>query len=340
MSRKPELRPAQRARLRARAAGHRDRAGRPADPDRGRRWTTGRCATVSDLEDRTRLRPLAVASAATPAPRRRRRASPRRRPTYSARSAPCARPARPNRVQREPPGPMSRRQQTITWVLVARRRARRRARRHRAGRAAARGANDTGIPTVTDISATEQSGTVEFRWPDPGLDDGDRYQIQVSDGTSSIQLVAGVPRRRAARRHRLHHRDRQPRGQDRRPEHREVRRRPRGLIPCCVSWLTAHRSLVATATSGAVDRRHRRDHRDRLDRLHRAEDAPGRRLGLGRERQLSRSIGRANTEVLELNSVVRGRGQPARAVQNGDDGAAGRPRQRDRRDRRPGHQRA
>ena len=45
-----------------------------------------------------------------------------------------------------------------------------------------------GIPVVTDISATESGGTVEFSWPDPGLDDGDRYQIQVRDGTSSIQL--------------------------------------------------------------------------------------------------------------------------------------------------------
>jgi eukaryotic-like serine/threonine-protein kinase len=81
---------------------------------------------------------------------------------------------------------MSRRQQTITWVLV--------------GAAVLvvalgaialtvllRAANSSGIPTVTDISATEAGGTVEFRWPDPGVEDVDRYQIQVRDGTSSIQ---------------------------------------------------------------------------------------------------------------------------------------------------------
>ncbi|MEO8093763.1 MAG: serine/threonine protein kinase, partial [Pseudolysinimonas sp.] len=93
----------------------------------------------------------------------------------------------PNRFSESRPGAMSRRQQMITWVLV--------------GAAVLvvalgatalivllRAAGGSGIPTVTDIAATQQQGSVEFRWPDPGLDDGDRYQIQVRDGTSSIQL--------------------------------------------------------------------------------------------------------------------------------------------------------
>ncbi|MBX3194456.1 MAG: protein kinase [Microbacteriaceae bacterium] len=142
-------------------------------------------ATVSDLEDRTRLRPLPGAAAGVAAPRRRRRiaeqASEAYQPLGTVREA-----SAPNRFSESRPAPLSRRQQIITWVLV--------------GAAALvvalgvtavavllRAANDTGIPTVTDISATESGGAVEFTWPDPGLDDDDRYQIQVRDGTSSIQ---------------------------------------------------------------------------------------------------------------------------------------------------------
>jgi hypothetical protein len=142
-------------------------------------------ATVSDMEDRTRLRPL-PASGGSPASLRRRRAvaaqSASYQPVGTVREA-----SAPNRFSESRPGEMTKRQRTITWVLV--------------GAAVLvvalgatalvvllRAASDTGIPTVTDISATEAQGTVEFRWPDPGLDDGDRYQIQVRDGTSSIQL--------------------------------------------------------------------------------------------------------------------------------------------------------
>src|SRR6185369_16638788 len=44
-----------------------------------------------------------------------------------------------------------------------------------------------GIPTVSDISAVEENGTVEFSWADPGIADGDRYQIEMRDGSPSIQ---------------------------------------------------------------------------------------------------------------------------------------------------------
>lgn len=92
----------------------------------------------------------------------------------------------PNRFSASRPAPLSRRMQTITWVLV--------------GAAVLvlalgaialvvllREAGDDGIPTVTDISATETRGAVEFRWPDPGLEEGDRYQVQIRDGESAIQ---------------------------------------------------------------------------------------------------------------------------------------------------------
>jgi serine/threonine protein kinase len=140
-------------------------------------------ATVQDLEDRTRLRPL-PANVAGAAPRRRRRAV----AAAAAGYAPVqTKGSSPNRFSESRPAPMSRRQQTVTWILV--------------GAAVLvvalgaialavllRNATSSGIPTVTDISAVESGGAVEFSWPDPGLDDGDRYQIQVRDGTSSVQL--------------------------------------------------------------------------------------------------------------------------------------------------------
>jgi len=141
-------------------------------------------ATVSDMEDRTRLRPLPGGSASTPPARRRRRALARAtsyEPVGTVREA-----SSPNRFSASRPGPMSRRMQTITWVLVAA------AVLVLALGATAlvvlfRAAGDDGIPTVTDISATETGGAVEFRWPDPGLEEGDRYQVQVRDGEGGIQ---------------------------------------------------------------------------------------------------------------------------------------------------------
>jgi serine/threonine protein kinase len=144
-------------------------------------WALG---TVSDMEDRTRLRPLAGAAAAPP-PRRRRRAIAEQAAAYepvgTVREA-----SSPNRFSASRPGPMSRRMQAITWVLVAS------AVLVLALGATAlivllREAGDDGIPTVTDISATEDGGVVEFRWPDPGLEEGDRYQVQIRDGEGGIQ---------------------------------------------------------------------------------------------------------------------------------------------------------
>lgn len=144
-------------------------------------------ATVSDLEDRTRLRPLPSSAGGSAPSRRRRRAAVAEVSGYAPVGT-VREGSAPNRFSESRPGPMSRRQQTITWILVG-----------AAALVVALGVTalvvllraaggGSGIPTVTDISATETQGTVEFRWPDPGLDDGDRYQIQVRDGTSSIQL--------------------------------------------------------------------------------------------------------------------------------------------------------
>jgi hypothetical protein len=49
--------------------------------------------------------------------------------------------------------------------------------------------NGSAIPVVTDISASLSGDTVHFSWQDPGLGSTDRYQIQVTGGTSSIQLT-------------------------------------------------------------------------------------------------------------------------------------------------------
>ncbi len=141
-------------------------------------WALG---TVADLEERTRLRPVAGA-APTPAVRRRRRqAGTGGSPNTGARAVSGG----PRSSSRgAAPAPTSR---GLTWfiviasvIVIA------------LGAAAlvavVRGSG-SGIPTVTDISATRSGSTVHFTWKDPGLADGDRYQIQVVGGTSSIQLT-------------------------------------------------------------------------------------------------------------------------------------------------------
>jgi tRNA A-37 threonylcarbamoyl transferase component Bud32 len=144
-------------------------------------WALG---TVANMEDRTRLRPVPGAAQA-PGPRRRRRRAgtageyagigtvreadpPQRRFSHS-------RPAAPQRGV-----------QAVTWLLIA-----------SAvlvialGGAALlvllRASNDDGIPVVTDIAATVGDGAVEFSWPDPGLRDGDLYEIQIGDRREGIQ---------------------------------------------------------------------------------------------------------------------------------------------------------
>jgi serine/threonine protein kinase len=47
------------------------------------------------------------------------------------------------------------------------------------------GASDE-VPVVTDIAASQSGDSVEFRWPDPGLASGDRYQVSY-EGEVSVQ---------------------------------------------------------------------------------------------------------------------------------------------------------
>jgi serine/threonine protein kinase len=138
-------------------------------------WALG---TVADQEERTRLRPVSTGSAPPKAGRR------RRRPAPSESYAPVG----TVRERSGPDGPFSRSApgetppgiRRLAWVL--------------AGAAALvtvlgvvvlvvllRTVGD-GIPVVSDIEAEIGSGgRVDFSWPDPGLDEGDRYQITVTD---------------------------------------------------------------------------------------------------------------------------------------------------------------
>ncbi|MDJ0334699.1 serine/threonine-protein kinase [Salinibacterium sp. G-O1] len=43
------------------------------------------------------------------------------------------------------------------------------------------------VPTVSNIQATVVGGTVTFSWQDPGINDADSYRIVTADGQSSIQ---------------------------------------------------------------------------------------------------------------------------------------------------------
>jgi len=51
-------------------------------------------------------------------------------------------------------------------------------------------AGSEGIPLVRDIDAVIAADSVEFRWSDPGLENGDRYQVRTSTGAESIQTQA------------------------------------------------------------------------------------------------------------------------------------------------------
>jgi hypothetical protein len=54
------------------------------------------------------------------------------------------------------------------------------------------------IPVVSDVAVTEESGRVEFAWPDPGLVDTDTYHVRTSTGDALIQggrefVMTGAP---------------------------------------------------------------------------------------------------------------------------------------------------
>jgi eukaryotic-like serine/threonine-protein kinase len=138
-------------------------------------------ATVSDLEDKTRIR--GVAGALVPASQSRRR---RRRvdagyssigtmvrETAGARSG-TARPAQNGRVR------------ALVWGLIA-----------IGVLAIALGVTaayvlinaNGGIPVVSNIDASVHGTTIKFSWQNPGLGPQDEYQIATTDGGSSSQLA-------------------------------------------------------------------------------------------------------------------------------------------------------
>lgn len=142
-------------------------------------WALG---TVGDLEDRTRLRPVPGAGAPPATRRRRRTAVGEYAGIGTVREVDPA----PRRFSHSRPTAPQRGVQTVTWLLVA-----------AAALVIALGvtalavllqaSNDGGIPVVTDISATLGDGTVEFTWPDPGLGDGDLYEIEIGGRREGIQ---------------------------------------------------------------------------------------------------------------------------------------------------------
>jgi hypothetical protein len=138
--------------------------------------------TVADLEDRTNLRG-AVAAVSSVAQRRRRRRGDADDASYTplgtvrdSRQAPRSTGTRPQLRDRGI--------RAITWILVA-----------SAALVIALGitatvvlvrAGSTDIPTVSDISATIDNGTVTFSWGDPGITATDTYQISTG-GLPAIQ---------------------------------------------------------------------------------------------------------------------------------------------------------
>jgi eukaryotic-like serine/threonine-protein kinase len=180
MSRRPEQRPASVLELVRELQQIETELGLPQTPLEVAMddWAIG---TVSDFEDRTRLRPLA---GTTPTgPKRRRRAA-----EQAAGSAAAVRTVREASSPQRLSGPApTRGQRTVTWVLVA-----------AAALVVLLGAvtlvvllratgSGNGIPVVADIAGKQQGTTVVFSWPDPGLEEGDRYEITTRDGATSIQ---------------------------------------------------------------------------------------------------------------------------------------------------------
>ncbi|AYF98831.1 serine/threonine-protein kinase [Protaetiibacter intestinalis] len=153
-------------------------------------WALG---TVADEEERTRLRPVATGSSPSQPNRRR-----RRRPVESTPYAPVG----TVRERSGPEGPHSKSRTSdagpgfrrLAWALAG-----------AAVLVAGLGAIALvvllrtvggGIPVVSDIEAElDSGGRVEFSWPDPGIDDGDLYQVTVTDeGVPSAPTVQEAPR--------------------------------------------------------------------------------------------------------------------------------------------------
>jgi serine/threonine protein kinase len=141
-------------------------------------------ATVSDLEERTRIRPVAGAAIAAK-PRRRRRSA--GASDYAAIGTLLREPSSLRPSTASSPVVRGMNMRVLAWWLVA-------------GfiavivlgavaTATLFGADSDEIPKVTDIAATLTSDSVQFSWNDPGIRSGDQYQIATRAGASSIQRL-------------------------------------------------------------------------------------------------------------------------------------------------------
>lgn len=173
-------------------------------------------ATVSDLEDRTRVRGVSGSSTSRPSRRRRRsssaaarggsgsnrgsgsaRGSASARASGSARGSGSARasgsaqwsddPADQTTGSRKRP-PTTKGIRALVWGLVA-------TAVLVVGLAAVATfvlvrSNLQEVPVVTDITAQQRGTSIEFSWPDPGLRADDSYQIDIADGETSIQRTS------------------------------------------------------------------------------------------------------------------------------------------------------
>ncbi len=140
-------------------------------------------STVSDLEDRTRVR-QGVSPMASVSERRRRRRATTSTP-YSGidtvgRESPSSQKSSGTGVSQRP-----RNLRGLRWVAAA-------------GATLILGlsialvivfstSSQSDIPVVSNIEAKVANGTVTFSWQDPGVNDTDSYRITTSDGRSSVQ---------------------------------------------------------------------------------------------------------------------------------------------------------
>jgi eukaryotic-like serine/threonine-protein kinase len=140
-------------------------------------------ATVSDLEERTRIR--GIAAPGTPARAHRRRRVSAQQHGYAPVGTLLRDSSPLSPHSGTAPAPRSRGMRALGWALVA-----------GLVLVIALGAmativlvnaNASEIPAVSDIAAELTHDSVQFRWPDPGVKPDDQYQIATRDGQTSIQ---------------------------------------------------------------------------------------------------------------------------------------------------------